>query len=171
MGELTTLRPDQLAMVKRDLCPDHSPAEFNLFMEMAIGLGLNPLKKQIHTVLYNKDDPKKRRAVNIVGIDGFRAIADRTGTYSPGEMSFEIDEELKDDNNPSGLISATVSVKKWHEKSASWMVHAYTAYWTEYAPLKENWSYNEQARAKRPDGTFYLDKSGQWAKMSKLMLA
>jgi phage recombination protein Bet len=122
----------------------------------------------------------------IVGIDGFRTIADRTGNYRPDEDEprYEIDPAIKGPSNPAGLIKATVSAFKfshgsWHKVTAS-------AYWDEYAPLKEEWSDTVRYEdGNWPDGktryrtkpapgatkTMVLDASGNWPKMSRHMLA
>jgi hypothetical protein len=46
-------------------------------MEVARRVGLDPFRRQIYAVVYNKDKPKKRKMSIITGIDGFRAVAAR----------------------------------------------------------------------------------------------
>ncbi len=161
----------QLALIRRTVAADTNDDEFNMFAHMARHLRLDPLRRQIFAFVYNKDKPDKRRMSIIVAIDGFRAIADRTGAYRPDEdeATYEVDESLKGPNNPAGLVKATVRVYKfahggWHKVTAS-------AYWSEYAPLKDEWAYDESQGNRRPTGKQTLDTSGNWGKMPRLMLA
>lgn len=149
--------PRELALIRRTVAADTSPDEFDLFMSYAQGLRLDPRRRQIYCVVYNKDKPAKRKMSIIVGIDGFRTIADRTGAYRPDEDEprYEADEALKGPLNPAGLVKATVSAFKfshggWHRVTAS-------AHWDEYAPVK-TW-----------DGVKSLE--GKWQTMPRLMLA
>src|SRR5689334_9788452 len=101
--------PSQLALIQRTVAADCEPTEFNLFMEVARRVGLDPFRRQIYAVVYNKDKPKKRRMSIITGIDGFRAVAARSGNYRPDENEAEItyDEALKNPlSNPHGIVKA-----------------------------------------------------------------
>ncbi|WCS27273.1 phage recombination protein Bet [Methylobacterium sp. NMS14P] len=176
-----------VALIRRTVAADTNDDEFNLFVHTARHLRLDPLRRQIFAFVYNKDKPAKRRMSIIVAIDGFRAIADRTGDYRPDEdePSFEIDPELKGPANPAGLVKATVRVFKfahggWHRVTAS-------AYWEEYAPVTEQWSdvVRKDSGKTWPNGDvkydvvpaegatriLKLDTSGNWGKMPRLMLA
>jgi phage recombination protein Bet len=160
----------QLDLIRRTVAKDCNNEEFDMFIWTAQHLGLDPLRKQIYSFVYSKDKPDKRKMTIVTGIDGFRTIADRTGNYRPDEdePTFEIDAELKSPNNPAGLVKATVRVFKfshggWHKVTAS-------AYWDEYAPLKDEWAEGEDGR-RRPTGKQTLDTSGNWGKMPRLMLA
>lgn len=176
MGSVSTLGQDdyekrQLALIRRTVAADTNDDEFNLFAHTARHLRLDPLRRQIYAFVYNKDKPAKRRMSIVVAIDGFRAIADRTGAYRPDEdePTFEFDADLKGPNNPAGLVKATVRVHKhahgaWHKVTAS-------AYWDEYAPLKDQWEDDPETGRGRKTGKQTLDTSGNWGKMPRLMLA
>lgn len=160
-----------LALIRRTVASDCNDDEFSMFIHMARALGLDPLRRQIYAFVFSKDKPDKRRMSIITGIDGFRAIAERTGNYRPDEdePTYETDDNLKSHNNPAGIIKATVRVWKfshgaWHKVTAS-------AYWEEYAPLKEEWAYDEAKGKKQPTGKFSLDTSGNWPKMPRVMIA
>ena len=176
-----------MALIRRTVAADTNDDEFNLFVHTARHLRLDPLRRQVFAFVYNKDKPAKRRMSIIVAIDGFRAIADRTGAYRPDEdePTFETDEDLKSPSNPAGLVKAVVRVFKhshggWHKVTAS-------AYWEEYAPLTEQWSevVRKDTGQTWPDGNpkfdirpaegatriQKLDTSGNWGKMPRLMLA
>lgn len=175
-----------LALIRRTVAVDTNDGEFELFIHTARHLGLDPLRRQIFALVYSKDNPKKRKMSIITAIDGFRAIAERTGNYRPDddEPIYEIDPTLVSPANPVGLAKAVVRVFKfshgeWHKVTAP-------AYWSEYAPIKEEWSETRDVQnGTWPDGNpkfkkvpvegatkkAVLDDSGQWAKMPRLMLA
>lgn len=106
----------------------------------------------------------------ITAIDGFRTIADRTGCYRPDEdePTFEVDAAAKGPNNPAGLVKAVVRVFKF--SNAGWHKITASAYWDEYAPLKDEWVSGDDGK-RRPSGKLTLDTSGNWGKMPRLMLA
>lgn len=156
----------QLALIKNTVAADCNPMEFDLFMAVAQSKGLDPFTKQIHAVVYNKDKPLKRKMSIITGIDGFRAIAERTGAYRPDEdePEFTYDPAEKGPLNPLGLVKAVVRIWK-NEKRATGV-----AYWTEFAPIKDEWAENDAGKYK-PTGKQTLDTGGQWGKMPRVMLA
>jgi phage recombination protein Bet len=159
-----------LALIKRTVAAETTDDEFSLFIHMARSLNLDPLRRQIYAFVFSKDDVKKRRMSIVTAIDGFRAIADRTGNYRPDEdePTYEVDGTQVSPTNPKGLVKATVRVFKfshgsWHKVTAS-------ARWDEYAPIKDEWAENENGKW-RPTGVKTLDTSGNWGKMPHLMLA
>lgn len=178
---------NQLALIRKTVAADTNQDEFELFVHTAKHLRLDPLRRQIYAFVYNKNDAKKRKMSIITGIDGFRTIADRTGCYRPDEEepTFEIDAAAKAPANPAGIIKATVRV--WKHSHGAWHKVTASAYWEEYAPLKEGWTDTIQVDTgqKWPDGnpkmrtepkpgatrTLTLDTSGQWGKMPRVMLA
>ncbi|GGC70453.1 phage recombination protein Bet [Chelatococcus reniformis] len=160
-----------LSLIRRTVAADTNEDEFNLFIHMCRAVRLDPLRKQIYAFVFSKDDAKKRRMSIVTAIDGFRTIAERTGNYRPDEdePTYETDEALVSDLNPAGLIKATVRVWKfshgaWHKVTAS-------AYWSEYAPIKDQWAYDDAERKRKPTGAKELDQSGNWPKMPRHMLA
>ena len=162
--------PTELSLIRRTVAADTNADEFELFIHTARHLRLDPLRKQVYAFVFSKDKPEKRRMSIITAIDGFRAIADRTGCYRPDddEPVYEIDPMMKSEVNPIGLVKAVVRVFKfshgeWHKVTAS-------AYWDEYAPIKEEWASGDDGR-RRPTGKMTLDTSGNWGKMPRLMLA
>lgn len=167
--------PPQVGLIQR-MNPDCSPDEFDVFLHTAASLGLDPLKKQIYCFVFSKDNPAKRRMSLIVGIDGFRAIADRSGNYRPDDRAprYVIDPAAIDkDKNPLGLISAEVTVYK--RVHGDWWPVTAVAYWDELAPLIEggSWTENEQGKSYfKKDGKVMLDpKKDNWRRMGRVMLA
>lgn len=163
--------PRELSLIRRTVAADCNNDEFDLFISYAKALRLDPRRRQIYAFVYNKNKPDKRKMSIIVGIDGFRTIADRTGCYRPDEDEprFEVDPDLKGPNNPAGLVKATVSAFKfshdgWHRVTAS-------AHWDEYAPLKDEWRDNPETGRGEKTGKQTLDTTGNWGRMPRLMLA
>jgi|SRR5215207_3468878 len=161
--------PKALQLIKRTVAADTTDDEFDLFIAMAKGLKLDPRRRQIYAVVYSKKDPKKRRMSIIVGIDGFRTVAARTGDYRPDdeEPSYEIDPALKGPINPAGLVKATVKVFK-HAHGA-WFPAVASAYWEEYAPIEEEWAEDLESGKRKRTGQKKL--GGKWGTMPRLMLA
>jgi phage recombination protein Bet len=157
--------PRDLALIRRTVAIDTSDDEFALFIHWARSLRLDPLRRQVHAFVFNKADPKKRRLSLVTSIEGFRAIAARTGNYRPdeNEPAFITDNALKSDNNPAGIVSCAVRV--WQFSHNQWFPITGHAHWEEFAPLKTVWVDNQPTDLKA------LDKSGKWADMPFLMLA
>lgn len=74
---------EQLDLIKRTYADGTTDDEFALFMTTSQRLGLDPFAKQIYAVKRPTYDKAAGRYVDKmtiqVGIDGFRAVADRTG--------------------------------------------------------------------------------------------
>lgn len=169
MGELILATDREMALVRKTVAADLTHAELDLFVHMCRRFGLDPLRRQIYVIVYNKDRSDKRRVVYVTAIDGYRAIADRTGNYRPGPRSVETNKDAVDPaTNPQGIVSATAAVQKfshgeWHEFSE-------TVYWDEFAPLKEIWEFYAALGKKKPSGKFELDRTSNWARMGRTML-
>lgn len=168
-------RPAQLALIQR-MNPDCSPDEFNVFMSAAAQLGLDPLRKQIYAFVFSKNDPEKRRMSLVVGIDGFRAIAARSGEYRPDDRAPRItydERSIKEDTNPLGIISAEVTIYK--RVAGEWWPITAVAHWDEQAPLIEDGTWEKNANGKsffKGNGHYKLDpKKDAWRRMGRLMLA
>ena len=146
--------------------PDLEPDEFNTLIELAKATSLSLFRRQLSAIVFSKNNKAKRRVAFVIGIDGYRAMADRTGTYCPSSQQPVWETCAKDDLNPDGLVSCTMYVKKfahgqWHEYSA-------TAYWAEFAPVEQEWVEGEDGK-RRPSGKKKL--ADNWAKMPRVMLS
>lgn len=170
MSNITAIKPgntaldysaSQVALVRNSVAKDLTPVEFDVFMHMSRGFGLDPLKRQIYAIPYGKGD--RRKVSYITGIDGFRSIANRSGNYRPDEKApvYEIDEALKSDTNPAGLIAANVTIYRFQH--GEWFPITGQARWEEFAPLKQKWVNNQR--------TSEMELSGKWGEMPALMLA
>jgi phage recombination protein Bet len=162
----------QLALIKRTVARDTSPDEFDLFMAVASMKSLDPFSKQISAIVFNKDKDDKRQMAIITTIDGMRAIAARSGRYRPDEdePDYTYDEGLRGTTNPAGLVKARVRI--WiadPTQDGGWKPATGVAYWDEFAPIKDEWAYNEEKGKRAPTGKQTVD--GNWAKMPRVMLA
>lgn len=111
---------EQINLIKSTMAKDATDAELKLFLYTANHTGLDPLTRQIHFV-------KRAGQMTIqTGIDGYRAIAERSGTLAG------IDDPIFDSEDGPHPNKATVKVRRLLnnivcEFSAS-------ARWSEYAP-------------------------------------
>lgn len=88
---------DQIDLLKRTIAQGTTDDEFALFMTTSQRLGLDPFAKQIYAVKRPAYDKTLQRYVDKmaiqVGIDGFRAVADRTGENDGQEGPFWCGED------------------------------------------------------------------------------
>lgn len=101
----STLQPLEFSAEQRKLIRDSfaggaSDSEFAVLMEVARLRRLNPILRQIHFVKRNAYDEATKSYKQVwahqVSIDGFRAIADRTGRYDgQDEPEFEYQQDGK----------------------------------------------------------------------------
>lgn len=161
--------PSQLRTIKATVARDTDDLEFDLFLEACRSYGLDPFRKQIHAVVYNKDKPDKRNMSIIVSRDGLRVLAHRCKDYRPASEPATIvyDDALKGPLNPKGIVSATVRLWK-QDRIGDWYPVAGTADWDEFAPLREAWAPDKDGK-RRPTGRFELD-AGNWTKMPLVMI-
>lgn len=180
MSAIVPLRSDytgaQLALIKRTVAKDTNNDEFDLFMAVARMKGLDPFSKQISAIVFSKDNPDKRNMSIITTIDGMRAIAARSGRYRPDEdePNYAYDADAKDPaTNPAGLVKAVVRIYIADPAApGGWKPATGVAYWEEFAPIKEQWAWQDGdngRRERRPTGKQTLD--GNWPKMPRIMLA
>jgi phage recombination protein Bet len=178
--------PKQLALIRRTVAADTTPDEFDMFIQIAQRSGLDPFRRQLYCVVYNKDNKDKRKVSFITGIDGFRAVAQRNGDYRPDddEPQFTIDKDLMGPSNPRGLVKAVVKAFK-RDRDGQWFPVIGVAYWSEFAPMKtdaeggfdwvdtgEVWPDSGKPKKKKvPRGEVIEVPSGKWADMPFVMLA
>ena len=149
----------EVALIQR-MNPDCNRDEFDQFMHVAASLGLDPLKKQIYAFVFNKDKPDKRRMSLVVGIDGFRAVANRSGNYRPDDRAPRIAYDPEAANpltNPLGIVSAEVSVYK--RVHGDWWPTVAVAHWDEFAPIVSG--------SDNPDDYEWIDTGETWPDTGK----
>lgn len=146
--------PEQMKLITRTVAKGATPDELALFFNVAKQTGLNVFTKQLHFVKRNVWNPetKQKEAVGTIqtGIDGYRAIAERTGQLA-GSDDIVFDDETAEHPN-----KATVTI--YRMVGGQRCAFTASAYWNEYAPQYKNKT------------TGLMEVSGQWQKMPYLML-
>lgn len=162
----------QLELIRHTVAKDCHPDEFNLFIAVAQRAGLDPFRKQISAIVFNKNKPDKRRMSIITGIDGLRAIAARSNRYRPDENEPHItyDPDLKGPTNPLGIEKAVVRINIRDADGNEWRPVAGVAHWDEFAPISEEWAEGEDGR-RRKTGKMVLDTGGNWGRMARVMIS
>src|SRR5262245_29752647 len=145
--ELTKSQLDLIWDINRDL----TPREFDQFIETSRALGLNPLRRQICSIVFSKNDPSRRRMAIVTTIMGLRAIADRTGTYRPDPKPARIScdpARVDSEANPGGFVDCVVTPYRFaHGK---WFPVVGQVWWDEIAPIRNF------------DGQLMLDSRTPW---------
>lgn len=162
--------PAQLALIRRTVAADTTQDEFDMFIEVCRRVGLDPFRKQLYCLVYNKDKPDKRKVAFITGIDGFRAVAQRNGDYRPDDAEPEIaidPDQANPATNPLGIVKAVV--KAYKRGPDGWHAVVGVAHWDEFAPLVEEWAYDEAKGKRQPTGKYEL-AIGNWRKMPRVMI-
>jgi len=171
MADLITFNPAQLRVIKTTVAKDTNDTEFNLFLEACWSYGLDPFRKQIHAVVYSKDNPDKRKMTIIVSRDGLRVLAHRCRDYRPASEPAQVayDKDAVGPTNPKGIVSATVKLWK-QDNRGEWYPVIGEAYWDEFAPVADEWAFDQEERKRKPTGRKVLDASGNWARMPIVMI-
>lgn len=155
----------QLQLIHKTVAKDTTKDEFDMFVEICNRANLDPFRKQIYALVFNKEKEDKRQVAFITGIDGYRSIAKRAGNYRPDENPPEIvyDPDLIDPaTNPKGIVRATVTV--WQYAVDGWYPIRGTAAWDEFAPVVDEWE-NRQKTGKKKLG------KENWRTMSEVMIS
>lgn len=160
--------PAQLRLIQQTAARDATDPEFSFFLEACRRYGLDPFRRQISLLIFNKDKPDKRQAVVLVNRDGLRVLAQRCGNYRPASErpEIEIDPALIDPTNPKGLVRIAVRLWQQDRRSAEWHPVYGEAYWDEFAVISDEWEGPSGAR--RKTGRKVVE--GGWARMPVVML-
>jgi phage recombination protein Bet len=176
--------PAQLDLIRTTVCARLTSRMFDQFMETSERLRLDPLKKQVVPIVFRKrefDAQSKKWVTNpyltiITTIDGYRAIADRTGNYRPDTRTprYVYDEAAKNPaTNPLGIVSCEVSVFK--HAHGDWHEHTAVAFWDEYVPLKkpDKPSNEGMEEYEQPAGPVreFIDPGTQWGRRPRGQIA
>jgi len=112
------LSAEQIDLIKSTIAKDATDDELKLFIYTATRVGLDPMAKQIHFV-------KRGGQMTIqTGIDGYRAIAERTGTLAG------IDDAIYDDDK--GIHPNKASVTVYRLVGGQKVSFTASARWNEY---------------------------------------
>lgn len=113
-------------IIKNQICKGATENEISAFIYICKSRQLNPMLKQIWFVKRGNSFSTE------ISIDGFRALAERTGKYCPGrEPTYTYDSEGK-------LVSATAYVKK--KIDDQWVEISATAFLEEYKAANAMWT-------------------------------
>lgn len=143
--------PEQISLLTRTVARGATQDELGLFFNIAKRAGLDPFTKQIHFVkrkVWNNDKKSYEEVgTTQTGIDGYRAIADRSGNYAGS------DDAIFDSETEQHPQKAIVTVYRivGGQRSA----FTASARWSEYAPINPKTN----------------EIMGQWKKMPYLMLS
>lgn len=164
--------PAQVSIIRGQLAPKASPDELALFLSVAAAKGLDPFSRQIHAV--HRWDGRQQREVMAIqtGIDGYRALAARSGRYAGNEdpryaPACTCGHAHEDHGQGGCRVASCTGCKGWaisdYPYSATATIWALvggqrvpfeaTARWSEYAPVGKK------------------GLSPMWKRMPRLMLA
>lgn len=116
-NEISKYDNQQMAVLKSQIAPRCSDVELEYFLGFCRAKNLDPFARQVYAI-------KRGDKMTIqTSIDGLRSIANRSGSYAPGDESWEFDDN-------GALQSATVSVRKL--MSGHWLSFSATAFFAEY---------------------------------------
>ncbi len=134
--------PQQMDIIRKTVAKDVNEQEFQFFLEVCKLTGLNPFKRQIYAI------KRDNRMTIQTGIDGYRAMAERTGEYLGQEGPFWCGPDGKwvdvwlDSKLPA---AAKVGVIRKGFAATFWAIARYSSY--------------------------AVEKSATWSKMPDVMLA
>lgn len=155
-----TFDSKDILLLKNTVAKDLNTNEFNLFCEVAKRVGLDPFRRQIYAHLFHKNKADKRQMVIITGIDGLRAIAQRSGRYRPDddEPQYFYNQDLKDQLNPLGIERCVVKVY-YCDDGGDWHNIKGVAYWDEFRKVDVDYKTNK------------TELGSMWKKMGRVMIA
>ncbi len=144
----------EVDLIKTQIAPGVTDGELKLFLHVCKSRRLDPFSRQIYAVVRKTWDPKtrteKEKMTIMAAIDGMRLSGRRGGVEAIDEAEFEYDGSLRANDNPLGLVKATVRVWRAGVSRPTTGV----AYWDEY-------------RQANRDGKL----TGKWGDMPRGMLA
>lgn len=120
LAKSTDYSREQIDTIKQTVARGANDSQLALFLQVCKSRNLDPFTKQVYFTPQGI----------IVSIDGFRAIAERTGCYAPGPTRYEYDEA-------KNLVAAYVTVKKL--VNGTWFDVEESAYYEEYRGSSPIW--------------------------------
>lgn len=117
---------DQIDLIKKQIAPNASKDELSLFLYQCKRTGLDPLTRQIYCI------HRGGRMTIQTSIDGFRVIAERSGTYAGQDEPIWVDDE-------KGVpVKCTVTVYRFAPNGQRYPAGVGVAYFKEYYPNPAN---------------------------------
>lgn len=151
----------QLDLIKQTVAHGTSDLEFDLFVEVCHLTGLNPFAHQIYAIMRNASEKGpdgkwhtvKRMTIQ-TGIDGYLAIASRTGAFAGmDDVAFDTEE---------GDHPTWARVTVYRLVQGQRMPFTATARWREYVQLKDEYEGGQKTGKKTP--------TDMWQRMPWTML-
>lgn len=129
--ELTGYQPAEIALIARTVAVDAPLQELAVFLHACRQLKLDPLLRQAYWI--RRGNPPKGTLQ--VGIDGFRAIAERTGYYAGSEPAEYRDWTKIDDGKQGELrVPGVARVRVWKVVEGRNAAFTGEAAWPEFYP-------------------------------------
>ena len=122
-----TFTDDQISLIKSQIAPKATNDELKLFLYQAQRTGLDPMKRQIYCIHIGG------KMTIQTSIDGFRVIAERSGTYA-GQS-----EPIFEESNGK-IVKCKISVFRFSPNGQRYEAAVGVAYWAEYAQQNTMWS-------------------------------
>lgn len=124
--ELLQFTPEQTSLIKTQIAKDCTNDELALFLYQCKRTGLDPLTRQIYAI------KRSGRMTIQTSIDGFRVIAERSGTYAGQDEPVWIDDEK---GHP---VKCTVTVYRFSPTGQRYPAGVGVAHFKEYYPIPMN---------------------------------
>lgn len=155
--------PSQIELIKSTVAKGATDDELKLFLYIASKTGLDPLTKQVHFIKRKTRMPNGQYqdvGTTQTGIDGYRAIAERTKTLAG------IDDAIYDLEDPDHHPNKA-SVTVYRIIGGERVPFTASARWSEYVQEfeKDEWVNNQKT------GKKFKCLGAMWKKMPYLMLA
>jgi len=145
VSEMTGYAPTDIALVSKTVAVGASLQELAVFLHSCRALGLDPLLRQAYWIR------RQGKGTLQVGIDGFRAIAERSGAYA-GAESIEHRGQIEwTYKGKKHIVPELARATVWKIVAGHKSAFVGEAYWTEFVPSGEAEAF-------------------QWARMPKHML-
>ncbi len=125
---------DQVNLIKRTVARGATDDELKLFLYQAERTKLDPFSRQIYFQKY-KDKNGRENMTIITGIDGYRAIAERSGNYAGSDDPvFDIEADFADFKASDGKFPRKATVTVYKMIAGQRCGFTASARWMEYFP-------------------------------------
>ena len=129
---------NEIETIKQNMAKGATDNELKLFLYQCSRTGLDPLSKQIHFI------KRGGRATIQAGIDGLRAIAERTGKYAGNDDYIFNDTKTMYELSSNGEIPTTATSTVYKIVDGVRVGFSATALWDAYCPRgKESFMWNK----------------------------
>lgn len=126
MNQLVNFNQEQIALIKSQVAKDSTNEELAMFLHQCKRTGLDPLTRQIYFV------KRGGRMTIQTSIDGFRVIAERSGTYAGQDVplwTYDKDGEI---------LNCAVTVYRFSPDGQRYPAGVGVAFYKEYYPNPMN---------------------------------